>query len=691
MERIEGVDLRQWAATDPPLEARLELMARVCDAVQHAHEMGIVHRDLKPENILVRPDGRPVVLDFGVARLAESDVRAATLMTTVGVLVGTIRYMSPEQADARPDGIGPRSDVHTLAVLTCELLTGRLPYEVPEDSVHRALVAVMTRPPLPLVELPARVRAPLQRVLGAALAKDPEARTASAAALADDLRRVAAGRRPLAKPRRPRPAWERLPVRVWLALLSGGALAGILLSAASRPPTPVDFVVGALRPRAQFVRIRGDIDSAMVRLHVLTRTREGLEEALAHCERAGALLRTVESQPWHRQVRAFQSFREGEARYLIAERDYDPAGFERAAEVWLAHSEPAGPARRVAMPDTIGFLGRLLHETPLRAEAAAAMALEDRSRLIDHMGSLTRAARIRERGAVLALGHRGDLAEPVPGADPLQLAHWRAGIGANRVALAVQEWETGERARASLRSGLHLLELAMAEPRTHLDGSSYGSLLHEYGTALLWSAALDRPGDLDSARRVLAEARFVRGQMPGYTSVVHSACALAEAERLSAWRAASPESARASLARAQAALEVRDSEDMRLMPMDRALLELERAAVLVDLGCVERDSSRFSAAASALRGLFQWFDDRRAPRLALRILLLSYRIAAQRAAIAPAPVHDVRLRSITEQMLGPLARSGDQRLDRLHFDAKERAYHGPPRPYALDYPSPVPF
>ena len=690
MELIQGETLRQWAGAERTLEERLALMAAVADAVDHAHQRGIVHRDLKPENILVRPGGQPVVLDFGVARLAESDVRATTIMTSVGVLVGTIRYMSPEQADANPDTIGPRSDVHALAVLTCELLTGRLPFEVPENSVHRALVAVMTHPPRPLLELPVRLRAPLERVLDAALAKDPADRTESAAAFAADLRRVIAGRRPLASPRPRRVRWANLPVPVWFGLVSAGVLMGALVAASRRAPTPLDFLLGTAQPRRQFVRIRTDIDSAMVRIHSNTRTNRGLAEALERVVHAGALLETVKGQPWHAQVSAFQRYREGEARYLIAERGYDPAGYEQAAAAWVASSEHL-PLKRVAMPDTVGILASLYGGGPFLGQGAAAMALEDRARLMDRLRSLERAARLRAEGVAAALPGAGDLAVDAPGADSTTLARWRAGNGANEVALAVQRGEGLLVDAASLSHGLELLRRAEAEPSIHEDGSSHASLLHDLGMAHLWTAVAGDMVHLDSARTILAEARSIRSQMPGYTSVVHSACALADAERLLAWRTLDPVRARGALARAEAALEVRETEDVQLMPMDRAMLDLARASVLVDLGCIERDSSRFSTAWSLLNEVSGRIDDRRAPRLAMEGLLVRFRIEAQRAAIAPAPVHGVRLRSLGDQLVRLESAAGDVRLMIIAGRSRDAIGRIPPAPFALTYPQPVPF
>jgi len=96
---------------------RLELMAKICDAVQHAHQRGLIHRDLKPANILVDDSGQPRILDFGVARLTDSDTQA-TRQTDMGQLIGTLAYMSPKQVLGDPQEIDTRSDVYALGVIT---------------------------------------------------------------------------------------------------------------------------------------------------------------------------------------------------------------------------------------------------------------------------------------------------------------------------------------------------------------------------------------------------------------------------------------------------------------------------------------------------------------------------------------------------------------------------------------------
>ena len=130
MEFIRGRPLLEYAhAQRLNTGQRLELTARICEAVHHAHQRGIIHRDLKPGNILVDETGQPKILDFGVARATDSDAHV-TRQTDLGQLVGTLAYMSPEQVLADPMDLDTRSDVYALGVILYELLTGRKPYHI---------------------------------------------------------------------------------------------------------------------------------------------------------------------------------------------------------------------------------------------------------------------------------------------------------------------------------------------------------------------------------------------------------------------------------------------------------------------------------------------------------------------------------------------------------------------------------
>ncbi len=107
----------------------LRLFAKVCDAVDYAHQRGVIHRDLKPSNILVDERGDTHVLDFGLAKVggAEADDEQSMLVSVTGQIMGTLAYMSPEQAAGRPDQVDMRSDVYAMGVIAFELLTGKMP------------------------------------------------------------------------------------------------------------------------------------------------------------------------------------------------------------------------------------------------------------------------------------------------------------------------------------------------------------------------------------------------------------------------------------------------------------------------------------------------------------------------------------------------------------------------------------
>lgn len=224
MQYVDGPRLSVHGQSDRVTVAdRLRLMALVGDAVQHAHSKGVIHRDLKPGNIIVaegtraapprgsikdldrsaadeassgiRPASQPKVLDFGVARLLDSEP-GEPAMTEAGALLGTVAYMSPEQLAGEPEGVDVRTDVYAMGVILYELLTGRLPYDVRDKPLAEAARIIRFDEPRPMRWNPDGTRARFDRdvetIVAKAMAKDRERRYSTAAAFADDLRRYLA-------------------------------------------------------------------------------------------------------------------------------------------------------------------------------------------------------------------------------------------------------------------------------------------------------------------------------------------------------------------------------------------------------------------------------------------------------------------------------------------------------------------
>jgi non-specific serine/threonine protein kinase/serine/threonine-protein kinase len=187
MELVRGPSLEKYFETHPMnTRQKLELMAKICAAVHHAHQRGLIHRDLKPGNILIDAAGQPKILDFGVARVTEGEA-SLTLQTEVGEIVGTLAYMSPEQVLGDPLEIDTRSDVYSLGVILYEILAGRPPYNVSGRQVHEAVHTIREVDPESLSGISRNLRGDVETIVCKALEKDKTRRYASAAALEADI------------------------------------------------------------------------------------------------------------------------------------------------------------------------------------------------------------------------------------------------------------------------------------------------------------------------------------------------------------------------------------------------------------------------------------------------------------------------------------------------------------------------
>jgi WD40 repeat protein/predicted Ser/Thr protein kinase len=232
MEFIRGTPLDEYARGRGLLTpARLELLARVCDAVQHAHDKGVIHRDLKPGNILVDESGQPKVLDFGVAHITDANLLTTSRQTQTGQLLGTLNYMSPEQLAARPTGLDVRSDVYALGVILFELLAHRLPYHLDQLPVHEVARVIAQQEPALLGSIDKHYRGDVAIIVAKALAKDKRQRYTSAGDLGSDIRRYLGGEPILARKVSPAERYWRWARRNPFIAALGGILTGVLLLA----------------------------------------------------------------------------------------------------------------------------------------------------------------------------------------------------------------------------------------------------------------------------------------------------------------------------------------------------------------------------------------------------------------------------------------------------------------------------
>ncbi|MHC4571393.1 MAG: protein kinase domain-containing protein [Planctomycetota bacterium] len=189
MEYIQGKALDEYVRTEElSIRETMEIFNKVCSAVVYAHAHGVMHRDLKPGNILVDTDGEPHILDFGLAKLTDSSEQVAqdTVMTSIpGKIIGTLAFMSPEQASGQPSAIDVRTDVYSLGMVLYKVLTDKFPYDV-NGSMLTILRNIQEMEPVRPSKLVRRFNSEVEAILLKALAKEPSYRYQSAAELQHD-------------------------------------------------------------------------------------------------------------------------------------------------------------------------------------------------------------------------------------------------------------------------------------------------------------------------------------------------------------------------------------------------------------------------------------------------------------------------------------------------------------------------
>src|SRR6266850_166045 len=196
-EFVEGVSLRaRMSRPGMTVTETLEIAIQIASALQAAHDAGIIHRDIKPDNVMIRADGYVKILDFGLAKLSEpgavatgavSDPEAQTriqLQTQAGIIMGTVAYMSPEQA--RGNEVDKRSDIWSLGCVLYEMLTKQQPFR--GETVTDALANIIHSEPVSIVELRPDANAELERIIVRTLSKNRSERYQTASDLLVDLK-----------------------------------------------------------------------------------------------------------------------------------------------------------------------------------------------------------------------------------------------------------------------------------------------------------------------------------------------------------------------------------------------------------------------------------------------------------------------------------------------------------------------
>jgi len=186
MEYVRGTDLKALVEQRGPIDPlkAAEYASQVCAALSVAHGYDIIHRDIKPHNIVLTPDGQIKVMDFGIARMGN------TQLTQTGSVLGTAHYVSPEQAQGQT--LGPASDLYSLGVVLYEITTGKLPFE--GDSPVSVALKHVNEDAVPPREVNPNIPQSLEAVILRAMSKDPSQRYTSAEDMRQDLQRVASGR-----------------------------------------------------------------------------------------------------------------------------------------------------------------------------------------------------------------------------------------------------------------------------------------------------------------------------------------------------------------------------------------------------------------------------------------------------------------------------------------------------------------
>ena len=401
MELLEGLTLNKYLDTPQAadIEAKIDLMLQICAGLHAAHTHGIFHRDIKPGNLLVRQNGELKIVDFGIARLASSN------MTASGLIVGTPDYMSPEQA--RGQEVDQRSDIFSAGAVFYLMLTGRKPFAA--SDLTAVLAKVQADAPLPIRDTEAP--APLAQLVMKALAKQPADRYQTCAQMIGELEHL---KRDLEAETR---QWVADSTQRLQALESLAGQRRSLIAALDITPAPADVEA----TRADLLSRRALLTEPYRRRTVsdlLTEIKKVQEAATGQVERWRQALKSVEdglrSAGTGAEREAIAHFElalrtEPASRRAVAEADRcrDAIEAQRAlderAGALLAEARKAAAARQwqaaiVLCNDALLLDARAVEATTLKKQAAEAIETEARERRRECERALARAEAFRRKG-----------------------------------------------------------------------------------------------------------------------------------------------------------------------------------------------------------------------------------------------------------------------------------------------------
>ncbi len=511
--RAHGLNVRE----------RLELLAKVCDAVHHGHSKGVIHRDLKPANILVDVSSgaaQPKVIDFGVARAQDAGAER-TMQTQAGVLIGTPQYMSPEQIAADPGAVDTRSDVYALGLILYELLSNKLPYELAHLSLHEAARVVREYTPTRLSRATSggtsggSVRGDIETIVSKALEKSPDRRYQSAADLAADIRRFLNN-----EPIMARPPSVTYQLRV-LARRHKAIAAGVVIGAIS--------LVGAAGLSAAYAR------SELAQRHKAEDARNAAQQQFVRAQRVTQYLKdmltTVDprqaqgKEPTVRDLldvaaaKAPASLKDdpvscgnvqvafGQTYYQLGEYALAREQFERAHENWSAalgpeHIETLNARSLTGI--TLAALGK-----PGEAEAVFREALASQKRVLglEHADTLATMSNL-----ALVLQDQGKLEESEKLArESLEIKRGLMGPGDPEVLATMMNLADLLESQGKLEEAREQAEAAAAACAQHL-GPKHPSTLTARS---ILASALEGVGEIEQAERVLSEVITIRTEVLG--------------------------------------------------------------------------------------------------------------------------------------------------------------------------------